>query len=265
MVLGKRMGYEGGRGKFRRVRDRRPSRSRYTRRRSLGRQLSRARYGLGIKNVGTQGLLGLETNYTDYSIATTALTTNMSTGMYDPAGGINCLNGVTQGDGPTNRTGNKITLKSIEIEGMITVAAQEVILDPPISPTIFIALVLDTQTNGAQCTSDQIYGAAAGILAASPIRNMSFTERFRVLKKLRMNLPAFTMSQNGANSFSLPGNQVPFKIFKKLRGLVTSYQTGNTTNQIAGIVDNSLHVVAWTSDTSTVDSIVYQARLRFWG
>lgn len=227
--------------------------------------LSRARYQLGIKNVGTAGMLGMETNYVDYEVALTALTNVVGTGRYDPGSPIDCLNGVSQGDGPTQRTGMKITMKSIEIEGVVTMSSRLAIATTMASPVVFIALVLDTQTNGAAMTSDLVYTFPSAILASSPLRNMSYTERFKVLKKIRISMPPLSNTQNGAANYSVAGDQVAFRIFKKLKGLQCKYLTGSTTANISGIVDNSLHIVAWASDTSALPGISFNSRMRFYG
>ena len=105
----------------------------------------------------------------------------------DPAT-IDCLNGVAQGNGPTNRIGRKFTMKSILIQGAIHIAAQtnQTALDE--APVVYIALVLDTQTNGVTLNSEDVFTnpVGNGTLAVAPLRNMSNTGRFKVLKSLTM-------------------------------------------------------------------------------
>jgi len=92
--------------------------------RRTGRTLGRAR-SLGVKNVRTGGLLGVETKYLDTSLAATVIAspTDASGGEVDPAT-ILCLNGVPQGDTASSRDGFKIAMKSIQVEGKIFLSRQ---------------------------------------------------------------------------------------------------------------------------------------------
>jgi len=135
-------------------------------------------------------------------------------------------------------------------------------------PFIYIALVLDTQTNGAQLNSEDVFTNPNGtmISAASPLRNMSYTERFKVLKKKIIRFPQPSITYDGTN-IEQSGFRIPFSFFVKLGGLQTKFQAGTTTGYCGTIVDNSLHLIAYSNNTgaSIIPLISYNARLRFVG
>lgn len=85
---------------------------------------ARAR-SIGVKNARTGGLLGVETKYFDTSLvgSTVASPTDASGAELDPAT-ILCLNGVPQGNTATTRDGQKIAMKSVQIEGRIWLPRQ---------------------------------------------------------------------------------------------------------------------------------------------
>lgn len=133
-------------------------------------------------------------------------------------------------------------------------------------PFIYIALVLDTQTNAAQLNSEDVFvnPGAGSALAASPLRNMSYTERFKVLKVKRLRIPPLMMTYDGTN-IEQQGINLPWSMFVKLGGLQTKFQSGTTTGYVGTIVDNSLHLIAYSNNTTTAPFMTYNARLRYVG
>jgi len=184
-------------------------------------------------------------------------------GEMDPST-ILCLNGVPQGDTASSRDGFKIAMKSIQIEGQIYVPQQTNQTAADGIPFIMIALVLDTQTNGAQLNSEDVFAAPADFISATALRNMSYTERFKVLKKKIVRIPQLSMTYDGTN-IEQAGAYVPFSMFVKLGGLQTKFQSGTTTGYVGTIVDNSLHLIAFSSTISVPTQMVYNARLRYVG
>jgi len=171
---------------------------------------------------------------------------------------------MVQGSGASQREGRKITNVSIEIEGNVYCAPQAGQATTDVPPTIKIALVLDTQTNGAQLNSEDVFANPSGnaALASSCLRNMLYTKRFRVLKTLTISMPQVGVVAEGAADIEQAGAAMPFKIFRKL-GFVTSFLANNGT--IADITDNSLHLVAFANNTTMAPGLFYQARLRYRG
>jgi len=190
-------------------------------------------------------------------------TSDASGGEQDPSATV-LLNTVVQGDGEENRDGRQILMKNISIRGTISVAAQTNQVAGDQSPTIFIALVLDKQTNGVTIASEDVYKneSASAVLATSPFRNLQNIKRFRVLKTLRFALPQAEMVWDGTN-IEQSGFTFPWEMYAELNNLQVNYS--GTTETVASITDNSLHLIGWTSHTDLVPTMNYNARLRFVG
>lgn len=224
-----------------------------------------ARARLRRRNIRTAGFLGIETKYYDTGLNQSALTAphTCEGGEHDPAT-VLTLSAPAQGDGEQNREGRKILVKSVQINGTIHVEKQADQTAGDNGVTVFVALVQDMQTNGAQLNSEDVFTNPIGVnvVGADPLRNMQYTSRFRVLATRRINIYPPPMTYDGTN-IEQAGVQRPFHIFKKL-----SMPVGFTTTASAGysgVVDNSLHVIAYASNTTMSPSISYNARIRFVG
>lgn len=224
-------------------------------------------------NMRSGGLLGVETKFLDMSVSAGVIpvSTNWTGTEFDPAasGTTGCLNCPAQGDGAQNRDGLKFICKSLEIEGTILCTSQTAQTTADIVPEVLIAVILDSQTNGAQAQGEDTYGNLGGnaVLSSHPLRNMTNSSRIKVLKKklLRGMMP--TMVNVGATptTFEQTGYTIPFKMFIPLNNMVVKCTTGGTTADVANIVDNSIHLIANASNITLAPTIYYNARLRFVG
>lgn len=236
---------------------------------STGRMAYGGRNRIALRNARTGGLLGIEHKYLDTALTATALVapTNATGAEFPPnTGGVNgCLTAPAQGDGPSNREGNKIVVDGLLLQGVIQVAAQVDQTAADLSCNVYIALVMDTQTNGAQLNSEDVFSNPGGtaVLATSPNRNMSYTQRFKVLKMKKMALRIPTLTYDGTN-IEQTGFHTPFKLSWKGKMPVT-FTTASTTADIANVTNNSIQVVAFCSNTTLAPSISYNARARFFG
>lgn len=218
-----------------------------------------------VKNIRT---LTEELKFLDMAKGVTALTapTDATGGEMDPSSGCTgCLSAPAQGDGANQRDGNKIIMKNIYITGNITCDAIENSATAKHVGTVFIALVMDTQTNGAQLNSEDVFTnpSALSLNATIPLRNMSFTSRFVTLKTVKLVLPQPSMGgQTAANDIN--GLVIPFSLSKKLNHIV-KFQVGATTANVTAVTDNSLHLIAYSDKLGLVQEISYNARLRFIG
>ncbi len=214
------------------------------------------------------GFLGIELKFYDQKLLGSALTapTDASGGEHDPSATV-MLNTVVQGDGESQRDGRKITMKSIYIDGLIKTAPQATQSAADNQCLIFIALVLDTQCNGATISSENVYvnPGASAVTAANPLRNLQFTKRFKVLATRRfiMQNPALANDTGATGGVIQNGLSKRFKIFKNLHNIQSTYSA--STETVANITDNCLHIVSWTSDTSMAPQMSYVSRLRFVG
>lgn len=247
------------------LRARRMRRARVYRKQSRLVAIGARRIAPRFRNLRTGGFLGQELKFYDTKLVGAALTapTDSAGGEHDPSATI-VLNSVTQGDGEQQRDGRKMTMKSIYISGVVKCVPQANQTVTDAASMVFLALVLDMQTNGATITSENVFTnkSADAILAASPMRNLEFNTRYRVLKTIRMVLQNPNISYDGTN-MEQQGLNRPFKMYVPLNDLGVTFN--GTTETVANITDNSLHLIAYTNSVALAPNLNYNARLRFMG
>jgi len=227
------------------------------------------------RNVVTAGLLGVEKKFYDTARALTTIsnTAGCATGEFDPtlnSGGASvpgCLNCPAQGDGAQNRDGKRIVMKYLVIHGNIELPDADAAGNQE-SKKVFVAVVHDAQTNGVQLNSEDVFSNISGELSntTNPMRNLTYGSRFRVLKSETFDLDRKTFAINGAN-FSAAGQSVQFEWYIPLNDMIVNFTSTSTTSDVAGIMDNSLHLIAFSQYNTSASAcqISYQARLRFVG
>lgn len=226
-------------------------------------------YGVGARRADylykSGGLTGTELKYLDSAKVASAIVSpaDGSGAEQDPAT-VNCLNAIAQGDGESNRDGRRCVMKSVYVTGLVEYPAQadQTAMDP--GTKTYIALVLDKQTNGAQLNSEDVFlnPSGNGLVAADPLRNLSYSNRFTVLDNVTVEQDSPNGVYDGTN-IELGGAVRSFKLSKKFTIPVNF--TG-TAAGVSTIQDNSLHVIAYTSRASTAaPTLSYNARVRFVG
>jgi len=177
-------------------------------RRALGRTASavtlarRIRGSLRKRNVRTAGFLGIERKFYDTALTATALTapTDASGGEVDPSA-TSMISTPAVGDGEQNRDGKRINILSVQVNGTVNLPAIANATTGFTPSRVFVALVLDTQSNAAQMNSEDCFkntGATAA-LAANPMRNLLFGKRFRVLKEETFQFTDPNITYDGTN------------------------------------------------------------------
>ncbi len=223
---------------------------------------SRTRGGLAR----TGGFTGIELKFLDSSLVGSAITapTDATGGEHDPAT-LLALNSIAQGDGEENRDGRRATMKSIYVTGQVRLNQQGTQTSLPGSGHYFIALVADTQTNGAQLNSEDVFKneAANAVLAANPYRNLQNSTRFKVLDSVMIHRPMPSTGQDAAGTYDIAGDKLPWKLSKKFADQRILFS--GTTGVVANITDYSLHIIAFASDVDGVPTLDYNSRLRFVG
>lgn len=207
--------------------------------------------------------LTTEPKFYDTSFASTGITSNATfASLSINPSASSLISTPAVGDSESNRDGKKIIITQVEVKGAIIKNAQvnQTAAEEPES--IWIALVLDTQTNATACASTDVFkplctGAAT---STQPFRNLLYGGRFRIIKMKRYILQNAALSYDGTN-LEQNGIMRNFKFFKKMR-LPVNFNAG-TTSDIANVTDNSLHMMAWSSLGLTY--ISYGARIRFIG
>lgn len=196
--------------------------------------------------------------FVDYEYGPTAIATALIDGEADPTSSLS-LNAIAQGDGNSNRDGRRVIMHSVHIRGRIHFA--NVNVTSPGSPMCRLMLVLDTQTNGAQLSADNVLANPATTLETLAFRNLQYSQRFRVLWDRMYKLePKGLAFINAANQYTTLAS-AKFTINKKL-ALVTNYS--GTAATINNITDNSLHIICYADDLlSSAGSLAYYSRVRF--
>jgi len=147
--------------------------------------------------------------------------------------------------------GKRIVVKNVSVNGTIIVPSASVTAEPI---RVFVAMVLDTQTNGAQCDSELIFKNLSGYATSAvvPLRNLLYSKRFRVLKSQIFDLTAPAVGYGAMRSFEwFAPMELPVNF------------TASDTGVVGNIVDNSIHMVAYATRTGA--TLEYNSRIRFQG
>lgn len=218
-----------------------------------------------VSNIRTGGFMGIELKFIDYGLAASALVapTDAAGGEKDPAT-ADSISAIAQGDGESNRDGRQAIVKSAYVTGAITGAVLSDQADLQAGQSYYVALVMDQQTNAAQLNSEDVFTnpGAAAVLAPHVLRDLQFTQRFKVLDHVLLSRPVLAAGTDGASTNSVAGFNVPFKL--SWNGEMPVNHVG-TTAVIASIADNSLHIIAYASSTAGAPAINYNSRVRFVG
>lgn len=219
------------------------------------------------KNIRFEGLLGIELKFYDLGLSNYGLnnSTDATAGRVDPTD--DCLNGPPQGDTYASRDGKRIAMKSLQIKGFFYQPALEDITDPPAGNEVFLAIVMDTQTNGGAAGSELVFTNALGTAygAVIPLQAAGRTKRFKILRVERYDISHRNVGVEGNNLHSSAALTIPFEMFIDLKGTPVNFTT-STAAGVAGIVDNSIHVYAWSLQGPTYGTTLsYVSRLRFYG
>lgn len=204
-------------------------------------------------------LVGLEKKYIDYEITNTAMTGNWAT--YEDAT-ADCISAVAQGDGESNRDGKNYVITSVHVKGEVYIPAAEASAAPEDDAKVRVCLVLDKQTNGAQLVATTVMdGSLANDWLA--FRNMQYTKRFTVLGDKTLVMRPNILNEGAVNSFANGGSRSHTFSFNVNFPKGLKVETTSTSAVIANIMNNSLHIIAVTSDTTA--TLNYHSRVRFVG
>lgn len=213
-----------------------------------------------VMNARTAGFLGLENKFYDTGIENTALVATTSGAMMDPTPTVLCLNAVPQGDGESNRDGRKIVINSIRVKGSVSGTTRAALGAMPAGLSYRLILVQDTQTNGAQCSSAQVLQDNTLGEDWQSFKNLEYEKRFKILRDITDVVNVTATIPDGTNTGSVGYGTKNFDIYLKCD--IPVIFTG-TTEAIANVVDNSLHVIAIGQSANM--NMSYQSRIRYRG
>jgi len=217
------------------------------------------------RNTRTAGFLGIETKFLDTSKQIALVSdAGCASGECDPTT-VLCLNAVAQGDGESQRDGKNYVIKGLYINGYVSAVAQANQTQGDDNTLNMIAVVLDTQTNAAQLNSEDVFSLQAATATFCPLafRNLQYSKRFKVLWMKRFALDNPNLTYDGTN-IEQAGTK-PYYFTVNLPNLNIRVETKGTSANVTDIIDNSLHIIGFTSSTNMVPTLYYQSRVRFVG
>jgi len=220
-----------------------------------------------VANAVTMGFMGIEKKFLDTAKSDTGIASvpALTGGEYDPSTGCTgCLSCPAQNDTEQGRDGKRIVIDSLILKGYVRTGG-ETGQAPFASPVkAFVAVILDTQTNANQLNSEDVFknllGTANGVVC--PTKNLLFGKRFRILKSQVFDLTPIGIAAAGA-SIAFNGVRRDFDWYIPFKGGLPVELNSGTTADVANVIDNSLHVVAFATDADS--AIAYNARIRFQG
>lgn len=171
---------------------------------------------------------------------------------------VGSLNLVTQGDTASNRDGNIIVIKSIQIQGRM---AQQSGAQPTSAPIVYMWLVLDRQPEGSNLalTGASAYLGPTLTDACSLIPVVPNQWMYKTIKKWAIPLVATAGVTTAYNNQTQ--NITYYHEFKD--GLEIRFN-GNA-GTIADVMTNNLTLVAGCQDNDDTVTFSAQARIRFTG
>lgn len=168
---------------------------------------------------------------------------------FDTTGSVTLLNGMVQGTTASTRIGRKITMTQI-ICNLRAVSNTNTLFND-----FRMALVLDTQANGAAPAITDIYD----VINSTSMRNISNGTRFRILK---------TWEDCNVGNQTTAGQQtdntcMAFKYFQRCNITVT--YNANNAGTVGDIQTNALYIITMGNQVSgTSNSLLYgTVRIRY--
>jgi len=196
--------------------------------------------------------------YFDTNYDTTTINIGLVGAEADPVT-VLCLNAMAQGDGAQSRDGRRIVMHSVHVKGKLTYKATQ--NTSASSPTVRVALILDSQTNGSQLNAEDVFQDPATGIETNAFRKIEWGQRFKVLSDKTYSLEPKGLAILTTTTLWTTSCIKNFKINKKL-GLPVNYS--GTTGVIGSVADYSLHMCIWTDQSfEGVLAATYAARIRF--
>lgn len=188
-------------------------------------------------------------------------------GELQPSSGpTDCISVPAIGDTESSRDGRKYIIKRVFVSGLVDTNAMADQPDGREFGGVYLALVLDTQANGATIASEDVYlnpGSTGLNMMPQPLRNLSNSKRFRILDSCYIQPGGAYAMTDGASTASLSPQYNP--IFKLgFSGNIICNSTGTTSN-ITSASDNAIHLIGYTGSSNGTPVIYAKGRVRFIG
>lgn len=169
---------------------------------------------------------------------------------------ISSLNLIPTGTSTTTRVGRKIVVTEIDFQGYFNWATTMTASNYTLG-LCRIALVLDTQCNGASCTYQDVYDVSTSTPFA--FRNMGNLQRFKVLKSWMMT-PNFGCVSFDATTITCPPQKMKF--YKKCT-IPIEFAPTNVDGAITAIKTNNICVMAVSANGDDIHSMAGVWRIKY--
>lgn len=219
----------------------------------------------------TMGVIGMELKYFHETAAATIVSVDDASGGQITPSSTEMLFCPVIGDGPTNRDGRKVRLKSIQIRGIIRSTGRTGVGTHPDSfPIVVGYLIKDTQCNGVLANSGNMFDPSGlgSDMNWSSFRDLSTTARFKILKKQMWTFPNLPFQVNPTNpptSYYASGFMKPFEWFVAEEEDVDFVQNAGDTNTVANLTKVNYITVFFTNNSGWTPAVTWQSRCRFIG
>ncbi len=171
------------------------------------------------------------------------------------------LSAVLQGIQKNARIGSVVKIKSIHIKGNFAVVAAKNITDPSTATTARFALILDSNTGGAQAVTSEVFDEAATVNVLC-MRNLSFTSRYKTLYDKSVVIhPAITNVT--ATTYTEAEATVPFEIYHEFKPPLRVKYNG-TGDTYASVQQNGINFLAVSDNSDNKCYVQYHARIRYY-
>ena len=198
-----------------------------------------------------KALKGVEKKFITRVLSSTAITAAWAGGEMNVADG--CVNGITQGDGDSERIGKAVTFDSVYVHGLLTIPALDgTVVQNPIS--VRLIWFMDTQTNGVQANAEDVMDDAAGTKFLA-FRNALFLARFKILYDRTITVTPMAAAGNGTANDTASAHRTWKAAFRNLNMNVTYSATAST---IPSVTNNSIQCACVASTTGC--NLLYIAR-----
>lgn len=159
---------------------------------------------------------------------------------------ITPLNIITLGNSSFNRSGRKLSMRSIHLQGFFALANS---VANAVGQFARIAIVYDKQTNGALPTyadifTDQINNTGGDVKISSYTSglNLNNRDRFEIILDRRFFLPTSTVAGTASN-VTATADMMHVELFKRLRNREVHFKADSTPGVITDIATGSLLLV----------------------
>lgn len=211
------------------------------------------------------GFLGIEKKFLDTSKAPSNLPVGtLASSRHDPFG--DNLTPIAAGDGPSNRDGKQVCIKSIHLKGKIIGLSYTNTLAIPMQSTGFwMALVQDNQTNGAAVDGNVVFVNAGGAdTSQSPMINLEWSSRFKIIKSMRGVIAPVEAWYVAAAQYGGSGGEILFDWYIPMNE-IQNWVPSDINGVIANIKDKSWHLYAGAGNSNVQLQVAYNCRVRFVG